>query len=79
MDYSQDPLALLANLCQVASFNMNVSEVSNDQIMKKLERQDLVIDEQTNTYLVEIIKKLDIIVKQNEEILDMMRLPEKNH
>lgn len=77
MDYSQDPIALLANLCQIASFDMNVSEVTNDQLMKKLEKQDVILDEQTNIYLIEINKKLDTIIKQNKEILDMMRFSRK--
>lgn len=70
MDYSQDPIALLANLCQIASFDMNVSEVTNDQLVKKLEKQDLVLDQQTNDYLKKIIE-------QNEKILEILRSSKK--
>lgn len=46
-----DALAFLVNICQLTSFGMNVTQVSNDKIMKRLEKQDIVLDEQTNTYL----------------------------
>ena len=58
-------LALLANLCQIASFDMNTLEVSNDQIMKRLQRQDLILDEQTNIYLKRIIE-------QNQKIIELL-------
>jgi hypothetical protein len=62
MENQDSWLATLANLCQIASFQMNVQEVGNDAIMQHLERQDHILDEQTNNYLKKIIK-------QNEEIL----------
>ena len=61
-----ETLAILANLCQLASFDMNVTEVSNDSIMKHLLQQDKILDEQTNDYLSKI-------VKQNEEIISLLK------
>lgn len=59
-------LSVLANLCQLASFDMNVREVSNDEIMKDLERQDNMLTEQTEVYL-------KTIIKQNEEIIKLLK------
>lgn len=61
-----ETLAILANLCQLASFDMNLTEVSNDSIMKHLLQQDKILDEQTNNYLSKI-------VKQNEEIISLLK------
>lgn len=61
-----ETLTILANLCQLASFDMNLTEVSNDSIMKHLLQQDKILDEQTNNYLSKI-------VKQNEEIISLLK------
>ena len=61
-----ETLTVLANLCQLASFDMNLTEVSNDSIMKHLLQQDKILDEQTNNYLSKI-------VKQNEEIISLLK------
>lgn len=51
-------LSILANILQVADFQMNVTQLSNDDIMRHLLEQDKVLDsqnnmlqEQTNDYL----------------------------
>ena len=61
-----ETLAILANLCQLASFDMNLTEVSNDSIMKHLLQQDKILDEQTNNYLSKI-------VEQNKEIISLLK------
>lgn len=64
-------LSIIANLCQLADFQMNVSQLSNDDLMYELEKQDKVLDEQTNLYLKKIIE-------QNEEILKILKNIDKN-
>ena len=59
-------LAVVANYCQIESYNLNKKQISNDEIARLLLEQDKVLDEQTNIYL----KK---IVEQNEEILRYLR------
>lgn len=59
-------LSIIANLCQLADFGMNISQLTNDDLMKHLLSQDNILDEQTNVYL----KK---IVEQNEEILKLLK------
>lgn len=59
-------LNIVANMCQLMDFQMNMSQLSNDDIMKHLIEQDQVLAEQTNIYL----KK---IVEQNEEIIKLLK------
>ena len=54
-------LNIISNLLQIVDYQLNVSQVSNDEIMKHLQKQDGILSEQTNIYLKQIIK-------QNEEI-----------
>lgn len=61
-----EALAILANLCQLASFDMNITEVSNDAIMKHLLKQDKILDQQTTDYL-------EKIVSQNETIILLLK------
>lgn len=70
-DYKEE-LGLLANILQVANFIMNVQEVSNDAIMKMLEKQNtdylekllLMLDKQNDEYFEKILKRLDDIDKE---------------
>ena len=59
-------LELLSNILQIASFQMLQKSTSNNDIMKELQVQDQTLSEQTNVYLKEIIK-------QNEEILELLK------
>ena len=60
-------LSIVANMCQLMNFQMNVSQLSNNDLMKHLLQQDKVLDEQTNIYL----KKK--IIEQNEEIIKLLK------
>lgn len=55
-------LEVLANILQVANYQMLTEDASNNDIMKELQIQDKVLAEQTNIYLKKIIQ-------QNEEII----------
>ena len=70
-DYNYFILSLIANVCQLMDFQMNVSQLSNDDLMKHLLKQDKILDEQTNIYLKKIIK-------QNEEIKTILNELLKN-
>lgn len=56
-------LNAIANFAQLESYEMNKKQISNDQIMKHLESQDIVLNEQTETYLKSIDNKLNEIIK----------------
>ena len=64
-DYNYFILSIIANMCQLMDFQMNMSQLSNDDLMKHLLQQDKVLDEQTNIYLKKIIE-------QNEEIKNIL-------
>lgn len=66
-------LALLANLMQIADFQMNVTQLSNDDLMKHLLQQDKVLDEQNNVLQEQTNIYLKTIVKQNEEIIKLLK------
>lgn len=59
-------LGVTANYCQIESFEMNKKQISNDEIMKHLQEQDKILDNQTNIYLKQIIE-------QNQEILKLLK------
>ena len=59
-------LSIMANMCQVMDFQMNMAQLSNDDLMKHLLQQDKVLDEQTNIYLKKIIE-------QNKEIIELLK------
>ena len=58
-------LEILANVLQIASYQMLQKDSSNNDIMKELQLQDKMLSEQTNIYLKNIIR-------QNEEILEKL-------
>ena len=59
-------LEVIANIAQLESYEMNKKQISNDQLMKHLEKQDLILVEQTDTYLKSINEKLDMLLRKEE-------------
>lgn len=59
-------LNVLANILQIANYEMLLEDVTNNDIMKELQIQDKTLAEQTNIYLKKIIQ-------QNEEILRILK------
>jgi hypothetical protein len=61
---------VVANYCQIESYNMNKEQLSNLDIMKHLQEQDRVLqnqdkmlEEQTNKYLIQILENQKEILK----------------
>lgn len=52
-------LGIIANILQVANYNENIQQTSNDELMKKLEMQDSIY--------------LQTIVLQNNEIIKLLK------
>lgn len=71
-------LSLLANVLQVANFQMNIQEVSNDELLKHLMRQDKILDEQTRELQEQTNIYLKKIIEQNEEIINLLKKGENN-
>lgn len=59
-------LAVVSNYCQIQSYEMDKKQISNDELMKHLEYQDMILNEQTNDYLKKIIE-------QNETIINLLK------
>lgn len=59
-------LSNLTNILQIANFQINIQEISNDELMKYLQHQD-------DDYLKAIIKQNELIIKQNEEIISLLK------
>lgn len=70
---NDNSLSRMANLAQLINFEMNVQQLSNDDIMRHLLKQDKVLDEQTNMLQKQTNDYLEIIIKQNEEIIKLLK------
>lgn len=58
--------AVVANYCQIESYQLNLKQTSNDELLKHLNYQD-------NVLLSKIIKQNEIIIQQNDDILKLMK------
>lgn len=63
-------LAVMSDWCQLESYQMNQKQLSNDDLMKHLQKQDNVLenqnqilDEQTNQYLKKIIEQNETVIR----------------
>ena len=52
-------LSVIANICQIESYQLNIKQVDNDTLLKHLEHQD-------QDYL-------KTIIQQNEEIIKLLK------
>ena len=59
-------LSYLANILQIANFQLNIKQISNDDLLKYLEHQD-------NDFLVSLIQQNKTIISQNEEIIKLLK------
>lgn len=59
-------LNTMANLLQVENYNINLKDKTNTEINNHLQKQDQILSEN-------ISKKLDIIIEQNKEIIELLK------
>jgi len=64
-----DKWALLTGLLQIMDFDLNVKQISNDEIFFKLQKQDKTLEQQTKELQKQTNYYLEKIIKQNDEIL----------
>lgn len=69
---------MLANFCQLADFQMNVQQLSNDDLMRHLIKQDEVLDSQSNMLQEQTNDYLKKIIEQNEKIISLLKKGEKD-
>lgn len=70
-------LNYIANWLQVFDFQMNVEQLSNDDLMKELIKQDETLDYQNNILQEQTNIYLKKIIEQNEEIISLLKKGEK--
>lgn len=71
-------ISMLANFCQLANFQMNVQQLSNDDIMNHLIKQDKVLDSQSNMLQEQTNDYLKRIIEQNDEIISLLKKGDYN-
>lgn len=59
--------ALITGILQILDYNLNVNQISNDEILKHLQLQDKIINEEINTKLYKIIEQNEIILKKIDD------------
>ena len=59
-------LNTMANLLQVENYNLNLKDKTNTEINNHLQKQDQILSQN-------ISKKLDIIIEQNNEIIELLK------
>lgn len=66
-------LSVVSNWCQLQSYEMNQKQLSNDDLMEHLQKQDNILEAQTKALEEQTAVYLETIVKQNEEILKILK------
>lgn len=66
-------LNYIANWLQVFDYQMNVQQLSNDDLMQELIKQDKILDYQNNILQEQTNIYLKKIIEQNEEIINLLR------
>lgn len=69
----EDKLSFMANIMQISSFIMNMQQLSNDDLMQHLLKQDKVLDYQNNILQEQTNDYLEKIIEQNEEIITLLK------
>ena len=59
-------LNTLANFLQIENYELNLKDATNTELNRHLELQDQMLSG-------ELANKLDLIIKQNEEIIDLLK------
>lgn len=65
--------ALITGMFQLLDYNLNVKQISNDKIFEKLQKQDKVLEYQNQELQKQTNEYLDKIIKQNDEILKILK------
>ena len=72
-------LSVMANWCQLQSYEMNQKQLSNDDLMEHLQEQDNVLEQQNQILDEQTKRYLDTIVRQNNEILELLKGGQNAH
>lgn len=64
-------LSVLANCCQIESYEMLLKDANNNELMKFLQHQD-------DDYLKTIIEQNNTIIEQNNKLLNLLEEKKQN-
>jgi hypothetical protein len=56
----------LSDILQILNYEMLLEDSTNNDLMKYLQHQDLILEEQTEKYLKSINKKLDKLLEERQ-------------
>lgn len=66
-------LSVMSNWCQLESYRMNQKQLSNDDLMQHLQKQDNVLENQNQILEEQTTKYLKKIMEQNETIIELLK------
>ena len=66
-------LSVMANCCSLESYQMNQKQLSNDDLMEHLQKQDDVLEKQNQILDEQTTKYLKTIVDQNQKIINLLQ------
>lgn len=69
--------AIITGIIQLMDYNLNIRQVDNDTLLKHLNMQDQVLEEQNRELQKQTNEYLEKIVEQNEEILKKLNKLER--
>lgn len=61
-----DALNIFSSYLGILNYNINLQQSTNDDILKELKMQD-------TTYLKRSVEQNELIIKQNEEIISLLK------
>lgn len=65
--------AIITGILQILDLNLNISQTSNDVLMKELQEQDKVMEKQSKELQKQTNMYLKEIIQQNKEILKILK------
>ena len=65
--------AIITGILQLMDYNLNVRQVDNDTLLQHLQQQDRVLEEQNRELQKQTNEYLEKILRQNEEIIKMLK------
>lgn len=66
-------LSVMSNWCQLESYQMNQKQLSNDDLMEHLQKQDNILEQQNKVLDEQTTKYLKTIIEQNETIIKLLK------
>lgn len=63
---------VVTGILQILDYNLNIKQISNDEIFEELQKQDKVLEQHTQELQKQTNSYLEKIIKQNEKIIKLL-------